>query len=117
PAMNTAVPMAPVKVRKDFASSAGWFPSATAPAVLKATFSDSLTSWRATAVALTTGPQLGVGHAVARTQKPLMVRLEAPRFFTERDEVTISAMVTSRLEKAERVDVRFEAPGLKALSG
>jgi uncharacterized protein YfaS (alpha-2-macroglobulin family) len=109
-----------IKVRANFSSSAGWFPALgveRGQAAAAVTFPDSLTSWRAIAVAVTPGPHLGIGRATVRTEKPLMVRLQAPRFFTERDEVTISAIVTSRLLKSAKVDVVFNAPGLKPLDG
>ncbi|MGC4123031.1 MAG: MG2 domain-containing protein [Myxococcales bacterium] len=109
----------PVKARTNFSSSAGWFPQVKGAigdkASLKTTMPDSLTSWRLTAVAVTAGPHMGMGKATLRTEKPLMVRLQGPRFFTERDEVTLSAIVTSRLDKAADVDVVFECPGLKPL--
>lgn len=109
----------PVKARTNFSSSAGWFSQVKGAiggkASLKTTMPDSLTSWRVTAVAVTAGPHMGMGKATLRTEKPLMVRLQGPRFFTERDEVTLSGIVTSRLDKPAAVDVVFECPGLKAL--
>ncbi len=117
--LGTGAGAAPVKVRTDFGSSSGWFASlagkAGAPLKQDVKLKDSLTSWRATAYVVTNGPHLGVGQGNIRTEKPLMVRLQAPRFFTERDEVTLSAIVSSRLDKAADVDVSILAPGLKAL--
>jgi uncharacterized protein YfaS (alpha-2-macroglobulin family) len=119
PVAGPAPDAKPVKVRTNFSSSAGWFSSLEGRVGVAQTaqvkFPDSLTSWRAIAIAVTDGPQLGVGRAVVRTQKPLMVRLQAPRFFTERDEVTLSGLVTSRLAEAAKVEVSFDAPGLKVL--
>jgi alpha-2-macroglobulin len=110
---------APVKVRTDFGSSAGWQPAIAgtigAPAKAQVKFTDSLTSWRMIAVVVTDGPHLGIGRATARTEKPLMVRLQAPRFFTEKDQVTLSAIVSSRLPSSAEVDVSITAPGLKPL--
>ncbi|MFH1811559.1 MAG: MG2 domain-containing protein [Pseudomonadota bacterium] len=114
-------PAAEVKVRKDFGSSAGWFPQQSgrvgSPLRLRAALTDSLTSWRATVIALTRGPEIGVERTTIRTEKPLMVRLQAPRFFTERDEVTLSAIINSRFATPVPVSVRFTAPGLRPLSG
>jgi uncharacterized protein YfaS (alpha-2-macroglobulin family) len=111
---------AAVKVRTDFGSSSGWFAALTgkagAPLTQAVKMKDSLTQWRATAVVVTNGPHLGVGQGNIRTEKPLMVRLQAPRFFTERDEVTLSGIVVSRLAKAADVEVAITAPGLKPLS-
>lgn len=110
----------PVKARTDFATSAGWFPTLTGrlgarlaqPLALK----DSLTSWKATATVVTQGPHLGQGAGRIRAAKALMVRLQAPRFFVEGDEVTLSAVVESHLPKAADIDVTIGAPGFKPLS-
>jgi hypothetical protein len=109
----------PVRVRSRFSSSGGWFPalpgSLGGAAQAQARFSDSLTSWKLTAYAVSPNGHLGVGSATVRTEQPLMVRLQGPRFFTERDEVVISAVITSRLPKPVTVEVAFEVPGLKSL--
>jgi uncharacterized protein YfaS (alpha-2-macroglobulin family) len=109
----------PVKARTDFGSSAGWYPAlSTKGGALsqKVTLTDSLTSWKATATVVTDGPTLGVGSGRIRTAKPLMVRLQAPRFFIEGDEVVLSAVVESHLPKAADVEVVLSAPGFTALT-
>ncbi|MEW5741868.1 MAG: MG2 domain-containing protein [Myxococcota bacterium] len=110
----------PVKVRADFATSAGWFPALTGKLGTRLTqplsLKDSLTSWKATATVVTPGPHLGQGAGSIRAAKALMVRLQAPRFFVEGDEVTLSAVVESHLPKAADIDVTLSAPGFKPLS-
>lgn len=108
----------PVKVRTDFSSSSGWFPALslvngrlTQTIALK----DSLTAWKAVATVVTPGPELGQGSATIRTAKALMVRLQAPRFFVEGDEVVLSAVIESHLAKPADVEVQLEAPGFKPL--
>ncbi|MBK6315575.1 MAG: alpha-2-macroglobulin [Blastocatellia bacterium] len=70
-----------VQVRSDFRATVLWQPDVvTGPdgtAVVKVAFPDSLTSWRATARAATTGNQFGISTTSARTRKPLTVRLQA----------------------------------------
>jgi hypothetical protein len=107
----------PVKVRSNFSSSAGWFPQVrmSRSTALALQVPDSLTRFRTLVVAMTTGEQMGTGKASFRTEKPLMVRLQAPRFFTERDEVTLSALVSSRLPRSTSVQVAFTAPGFEPL--
>lgn len=108
----------PVKVRTNFSSSAGWFPQVAVGGLrkeLELRVPDSLTRFRTLAVAMTAGGQMGVGKASFRTEKPLMVRLQAPRFFTERDEVTLSALVSSRLAAAASVQVSLDAPGFEPI--
>lgn len=105
-------------VRSNFSSSSGWVPALLSRGAATTTvkLSDSLTTWRAVAFVVTPGPQLGQGAATIRSEKPLMVRLQAPRFFTEKDEVTLSAVVSSRLPKAADIEVNVSAPGFKALA-
>lgn len=110
----------PVKVRSDFATSAGWFAALSgkigARLAQPLSLKDSLTSWKATATVVTPGPHLGQGAGSIRAAKALMVRLQAPRFFVEGDEVTLSAVVESHLPKPTEVDVTISAPGFKPLS-
>ncbi len=110
---------APIKVRSDFSTSAGWFAalgSKSGTLSQRLTLKDSLTSWKATATLVTEGPQLGVGSATIRTAKPLMVRLQGPRFFVEGDEVVLSAVIESHLAKGTDVEVVIAAPGFTALT-
>ncbi len=111
---------APVKVRTDFGSSSGWFASIAgkigAPFTQAVKLTDSLTSWKAIATVVSTGPHLGQGRGTVKTAKPLMVRLQAPRFFIENDEVTLSAVVESHLAKAADVEVSISAPGFREVS-
>lgn len=108
----------PVRVRTNFSSSAGWFaqvPLSGPRKELELRVPDSLTRFRTLAVAMSAGEQMGMGKASFRTEKPLMVRLQAPRFFTERDEVTLSALVSSQLGAATTVRVSLDAPGFEPL--
>ncbi len=109
----------PVKVRTDFGTSAGWYPElamkAGVPLAQRVQLKDSLTSWKAVATVVSQGPHLGQGAGTVRTAKALMVRLQAPRFFVEGDEVVLSAVVESHLAKATDVDVSILAPGFREL--
>jgi hypothetical protein len=118
---DAAAPQEPlVKTRTDFGSSAGWFPALSGtlsgPTVQPVKVTDSLTSWKATATVVTTGPHLGRGAGSMRTAMPLMVRLQTPRFLIEGDEVVLSGVIESHLPKAATVDVTMTAPGLTALT-
>lgn len=109
-----------VQVRSDFRATVLWRPDvvtgADGTAVVKVTFPDSLTSWRATARAATAGNQFGIATTSARTRKPLTVRLQAPRFFVTGDRVTISAIVNNNTSGALSVDPTLAIEGLE-LSG
>src|SRR5262249_4744529 len=88
-----------VQVRNDFRSTALWRPDVVTDKNGKATvavkFPDSLTGWTATARVASSGSQFGVATASARTKQPLIVRLEAPRFFVVGDSVTVSAVINN----------------------
>ena len=112
---------APARVRTNFADTAFWTPAvvtdqATGTARIEVTFPDTLTAWKTTARGLTTGVQVGAAETQVVTDKDLLVRLAAPRFFVERDRVTLSAIVRNDLKTAKTVRVRLETdPGLLAI--
>jgi hypothetical protein len=101
-----------VQVRSDFRSTVFWQPDvrtdADGRAQVKVTYPESLTSWRATARAVTTANQFGMSVTNTQTQQPLMVRLEAPRFFVVGDTVTISAVVNNHTDEAMDVAVGLD---------
>ncbi|OGX57378.1 MAG: hypothetical protein A2447_03650 [Omnitrophica WOR_2 bacterium RIFOXYC2_FULL_38_12] len=103
-------------VRKDFRSTVLWQPTintnAEGKAVVKVKFPDSLTTWRATARSLTKDTSVGNVTHDTRTKKDVIVRLQSPRFFTERDEVTISANVHNYTDSELEIKVSIDAKGL-----
>jgi uncharacterized protein YfaS (alpha-2-macroglobulin family) len=54
---------------------------------------ERLTSWRVEVLALGEKVEAGRGDATFATRKPLMVRVEIPRFFREDDRSTVTAVV------------------------
>ncbi len=96
-----------VQVRNDFRSTILWQPDvktgANGVATIKITYPDSLTTWRATARAATATNQFGMATTSSRTKKPLIVRLEGPRFFVVGDRVTISAVIDNNTDAPMRV--------------
>ena len=109
------------RVRKAFPDTALWLATLTTDEQGKATtrlqFPDSITAWRATARGVTADTR--VGGAVNRviTRKDLILRLAAPRFLTDGDEVTVSAIVNNYLPGDVPLTVSLEAKGLSALDG
>jgi uncharacterized protein YfaS (alpha-2-macroglobulin family)/tetratricopeptide (TPR) repeat protein len=106
-----------VQVRSDFRSTIFWQPDvktgADGKATVKVKYPDSLTGWQATARAVTEGNQFGIATTNTRTKEPLIVRLEAPRFFVAGDTVTISAVVNNNTEGelTARVQLDPTVPG------
>jgi hypothetical protein len=105
-----------VQVRSDFRTTIFWQPDVitdkNGQAIVKLKFPDSLTQWRATARVTTTGNQFGIDTSNSRTRKPLIVRLQAPRFFVVGDKVTISANINNNTNKAMSVKPTLDADGL-----
>ncbi len=64
---------------------------------------ENLTTWKVKVWGMGHGTKVGQGEAEVVTRKDLIVRLQAPRFFVEKDEVVLSANVHNYLKtKKER---------------
>src|SRR5262249_18548398 len=72
---------------------------------------DNLTTWKVRTWAMGHGTKVGQGDAEIVTKKDLLVRLQAPRFFTQKDEVVLSANVHNYLKSAKPVRVVLELEG------
>jgi uncharacterized protein YfaS (alpha-2-macroglobulin family) len=105
-----------VVVRSDFRSTVFWQPDIITDekgrATVKVKYPDSLTSWRATARAVTAVNQFGIATATTETRQPLIVRLEGPRFFVVGDTVTISAVANNNTDKPMTAMAWLEASNL-----
>jgi hypothetical protein len=121
PAEAGANPLVPgrepaVTVRSDFRSTVFWQPDVVTDkngkAVVKVKYPDSLTTWKATARAATAGNQFGIDDCSTRTQQPLIVRLQAPRFFVVGDAVTVSAVINNNTDSAMTVAPSLNAEGV-----
>jgi len=104
-----------VVVRSDFRSTILWQPDvktdADGTATVKVKYPDSLTGWKATARAVSAANQFGIASTNTRTKQPLIVRLQAPRFFVVGDEVVLSAVVNNNTDEAMDVKVTLDAEG------
>jgi uncharacterized protein YfaS (alpha-2-macroglobulin family) len=105
-----------VVVRNDFRSTILWLPDvktdADGTATVKVKYPDSLTTWSATARVATSGNQFGIGNSTTRTKQPLIVRLQAPRFFVVGDQVTVSGVINNNTDEAMSVTPQLNADGL-----
>lgn len=107
------------KVRKNFKDTAFWKPDvvtgADGKATVKFNLPENLTTWRATARAVT--GDLRVGSIVSRvlSRKDLILRLETPRFMTEGDVVTISGIVHNYLDADKAAQIKLEVAGANLL--
>jgi uncharacterized protein YfaS (alpha-2-macroglobulin family) len=104
-----------VVVRSEFADLIKWAGSVTTnelgEAEIEVEYPDNLTTWKVKVWALGHGTRVGEGSAEVITSKDLIVRLQAPRFFVESDEVVLSAVVHNYHDVAKEVDVSLELEG------
>jgi len=106
-------------IRKEFKDTAFWQPDVVTGGDGKATVEfklpDNLTTWRATARAVTADTR--VGSAVQKTiaRKDVIMRLEMPRFLTEGDTVTISGVVHNFLKTDKSTKISLDLTGAQLL--
>ena len=109
------------KVRKAFPDTAYWNPSVhTGPdghARVTFTFPDSLTTWRTTIRAMTDDGKAGGVVTRVLVRKNLIVRLAAPRFFRQGDEVTLQVIAHNYLETAKDVTFALDVSGVEVIGG
>ncbi len=99
-------------VRSQFADTALWVgaltTSAEGTAEVGLAMPENLTTWRIKVWGMGHGTKVGQGQADVVTRKDLILRMQAPRFFVEKDEVVLSANVHNYLKTAKQVEVVLE---------
>lgn len=109
-----------IQVRSDFRTTAAWLPAVvtdtSGQALVPVRFSDSLTTWRATARAFSDRDLFGQGTTTVLTNQPLMVRLQSPRFLQVGDTTTVSAIVNNNSDGKARVRVNLGVKGVRLSS-
>jgi uncharacterized protein YfaS (alpha-2-macroglobulin family) len=102
-------------IRTNFADTAFWAaalntgPDGTAEVAFP--LPESLTTWKVKTWAMGLGTKVGQAETEIITTKDLLVRLQAPRFFVEKDEVVLSANVHNKLKAKKSVQVVLECEG------
>lgn len=111
---NESAVVEPV-VRQKFADTAYWNAAINTDAEGRAEISlkmpENLTSWKIRSWAMGQGTRVGQAEDLVVTRKNLIIRLQAPRFFTETDEVVLSANVHNYLKTSKKVKVVLELDG------
>ena len=114
-ANNAAAPAPELLVRSEFADLLKWVGSVETDekgeATIEMEMPDNLTTWKIKTWAMGHGTRVGEGSAEIVTSKDLIIRLQAPRFFVEKDEVTLSAVVHNYHKEAKEVSVSLELDG------
>ncbi len=102
-------------IRQNFADTALWVgaleTNTEGLAEVELNMPQNLTTWKVRAWAMGHGTRVGEGSAEVVTRKNIIVRLQAPRFFVERDEVVLSANVHNYLPHEKQVRVLLELEG------
>jgi len=106
---------APVTVRKEFADTAFWAAAlqtdSNGVAEVEFKMPENLTGWKIRTWAMGSGTRVGEGTTEVVTTKNLLLRLQAPRFFVEKDEVVLSANVHNYLKTDQPVTAVLELDG------
>jgi uncharacterized protein YfaS (alpha-2-macroglobulin family) len=102
-------------VRKNFVDTAYWSaaltPDKDGVAEISLTMPENLSGWKIKAWTMGLGTKVGQGEAEVVTKKHVLVRLQAPRFFVQKDEVVLSANVHNYLKTDKDVTVSLELEG------
>jgi len=99
-------------IRSNFADTALWIgaleTNSDGIATARLNMPENLTGWKIRTWAM--GPGTAVGEATKEvvTAKNLLIRMQAPRFFVEKDEVVLSANVHNYLKTKKSVQVVLE---------
>src|SRR2546428_1372808 len=112
-------PLAEPTIRREFKDTAFWQPDVVTGSDGKATVQfklpDNLTTWRATARAITADTRVGSAVEKVIARKDVIMRLEMPRFLTEGDTVTISGVVHNFLPQEKSTRITLELNGAQLL--
>ncbi len=109
------------RVRKAFPDTAFWQPSihtdAGGHATVNLTFPDSLTTWRATARAITMDSKAGSTISRVLVRKNVLVRMGNPRFLLKGDELTLPVIVHNYLDTAKEATISLAVDGVDTVIG
>ena len=102
-------------VRTKFADAAYWAADVKTDsdgmAYVSLDMPENLTAWKFKVWAMGHGTRCGQADAEVVTRKNVIVRLQAPRFFVQKDEVVLSANVHNYLKETKNVRVQLTLEG------
>lgn len=104
------------ETRSDFKDAVFWSSSVVTDengeAQVKIKFPDNLTTWRITARAITKDTKVNQTSYTVTERKDLIVRVETPRFFQQRDELILSTIVHNYLNEDKQTKVSLKLDNL-----
>ena len=99
-------------VRSKFADTALWVGALKTgkdgTAEVELDMPENLTAWRIKVWGMGHGTKVGEGQTEVVTRKDLILRMQAPRFFVQKDEIVLSANVHNYLKSEKQVRVALE---------
>ena len=102
------------KARKNLADLAYWAvdlkPNDDGVLEIEVDMPENLTTWKIAAWSVGEGLRVGSGESEIITSKDLIIRMQKPRFLTQKDEVVLSANVHNYLDSEKKVRVSLEFP-------
>lgn len=102
-------------VRENFADTAFWNgaleTNSDGLAEVEFDMPENLTAWKVAVWGMGHGTRVAQSSAEVVTRKNLIIRLQAPRFFIQKDEVVLSANVHNYLAESKQVRVKLELEG------
>ncbi|HEV7904983.1 MAG TPA: MG2 domain-containing protein [Pyrinomonadaceae bacterium] len=106
-------------IRKIFKDTAYWQPAVTTgadgKANVKVELPDNLTTWRATARAVTADTRVGAATSKIVERKDVIIRLAMPRFMTSGDVVTLSGIAHNYLPADKTTQISLSVNGAQLL--
>ena len=115
PGAGGAAPLVEPTVRTQFADTALWVAAIETAkdgtAEVELDMPENLTTWRIKVWGMGRGTKVGEGLTDVVTRKDLIIRLQAPRFFVQKDEVVLSANVHNYLKTKKSVQVELALGG------
>ncbi|HEV2799085.1 MAG TPA: MG2 domain-containing protein [Pyrinomonadaceae bacterium] len=106
-------------IRKIFKDTAYWQPAvitgADGKANVKVELPDNLTTWRATARAVTADTRVGSATSKVVERKDVIIRLAMPRFMTSGDTVTLSGIAHNYLNADKTTQISLSVAGAQLL--
>ncbi len=107
-------PLVEATVRKNLADLAYWAadlkPDDDGVVEIEVDMPENLTTWKIAAWSVGAGLRVGSGESEIVTSKDVIVRMQKPRFLTQKDEVVFSANVHNYLDSEKKVRVSLEFP-------
>ena len=106
-----------VESRQRFADTAAWQPHLVTgddgQATVEIELPDNLTTWRAVVRGVSSTALVGEGRGRLPSRKPLVVRIDAPRFLVQGDQLTIPVAVHNETGASQEIAVRVAAEGIR----